>query len=289
MWGAEPAQAVQSPPRKSVSYYVSTSSTTTAYNQGCSQGISDAHSPIQDSEVVLDFGGQNSANTGTKLINGTNVTYSQIAKYAEQFGYGYWICTGTDTTSVLELAIGTNNSYYDVNSTGGASWGNSVVATVKSWLNSHYAYQQVLAGGANDMEPSYHNATDTRAWVGGYSGTSAGWFDNYGSADGCSQTSYSNGGCNNGWRQADVYYVSWGNDEAYALPEIYYLSQSHQWTMISRYGYYYGNYGKIGFDGPMTEFGYNGSYDSNHAWNQFWTELNGSGTTAVNFSFRTDI
>lgn len=291
MQASPAAQAVQAMPRGSASIYVSSTSSSTAYNQGCSQGTADAASPVQSSEVILDFGGQNSGNTGSILINGTSATYAQIATYAEQYALGYYVCTGSAVSAVLTLGIGTNNSAYQLTTAGGATWGSSVVSVANSWVSTNGYGSQVTIGAANDMEPGWESSgpARTEAWVQGYASSNAGRLIDYGSADGCPQTSYNNGACVNGWYQYDLWYISWGNPVSFALPEIYYSSLSKQWTMISRYGYYYQSARLIYFDGPMTEYGTGGTYTGSQAWNQFWTDLNGSSSTAVNFKYRTDI
>lgn len=277
-------------PRTSASIYVSTSSTTTAYNEGYSQGQSDAASPTQNSEVILDFGGQNSANTGSILTtNGTVLSYSQIVAYAENYALGYYVGTGSDTTSVVKLGIGTNNSAYNVSSTGGSTWANSVLKPVQSYLTANNYASQVFAVAANDMEPSWNTAAATEAWMKGFSGTGVGGLVNFGSADGCSQSSYANAGCNNSWKQYDVWYVSWGNPAAYGLPEIYYTANATQWTEISHYGYSYQNGAKIGYDGPMTEYASGGTLSNSSAWTTFYNDLAASSATAVTFSYSTDI
>ena len=96
------------------SFYVETTSTTTLYNLGCNQGHFDANNGKSNSAVVLDFGAQNSANTGTTEINGVGISYGTVESLAEQFARGYFICTGADTTSLQSLGVGTNNSAYQV-------------------------------------------------------------------------------------------------------------------------------------------------------------------------------
>lgn len=283
------AYAVQSPPRKSTSYYVGTTDTTTAYNQGCSQGQQDSIAPTQNSEVVLDFGGQNYSNTGSILIGGPEVTFGQIQSYAEQFARGYYVCTGSNTASQLLLAIGTNNSAYQVSYSGGATWANQVVGPVQAWVAGNGVGNQVMPVGGNDMEPGFHGVVDTRAWLQGYSDTGKGRVTNYGSADGCPQYTSNNGLCNNGWSQADVWWLSWGNPSGFAMPEIYYYANSGQWTMISQYGFTYQGQSKIYFDGPLTQYGYNGSYTSDQAWNVFWSDLNARPDTAQYLTYRSDI
>jgi hypothetical protein len=281
------APATQAKPRTSSSRYVSSASASTAYDQGCAQGQADAQAPAQSSEVVLDFGGQNAANTGSILTNGTIVSFAQIQVVAEQFAYGYYLCTASDTSSILDLALGTNNSAYQVSGTGGAAWAASVVGPVRSWLTAHGADAQVTAIGANDMEPGFSaNVTGTRAWVTAYSNANRGRLVNYGSADGCPQSSSANGSCSNGWRQADVWYVSWGAPAAFALPEIYVRAQSAQWTMISRYGAT-AQSGQVFFDGPLTTSP--SYYSPADAWTRLWSDLNASPDTAQSLLYSSNI
>jgi len=105
------AHALQAAPRASVSVYVVSANTTTAYNSGCTQGAADAQSPSQSSEVILDFGTISAAGTGTLLISSNlSISFAQLNAYAEQYAYGYFSCTGSITSSTLNLGIGTNNS-----------------------------------------------------------------------------------------------------------------------------------------------------------------------------------
>jgi hypothetical protein len=298
-------------PHTSTSAYVGTTSTTTAYNQGCSEGSLDAHTPSQNSELVLDFGGQNSSNTGTIFTsnNGTGATYAQVAAYAEQYGKGYYDCAraASDTKSIVTVGLGTNNSAYQVSSAGGQAWAKNTVAVAKAWIISHGYSGQVRIWGADDMEPGYKDATSTRAWVGGYDGAKVAPYFDYGSSDACSTTSYQNATCaaKYTWHQADEYYFAWANPWAYVFPEIYRdatcsLSgvQAKQWTLISRYGYYYGGvYSKIIFEGPMTESP--AGCTPAQAWSVLWNELNSDKTlplgpaglqsTGENFIFHTNI
>ncbi len=106
----------------------------TAYTLGCNQGNFDrSFSPFVNSEVVLDFGSQLSDGSGAQMINGVTITNAQIEAVAEAFSQGYWICTGSDTTSYVRLGIGTNNAYNggnnDVSYSGGQTWVNDVLPT----------------------------------------------------------------------------------------------------------------------------------------------------------------
>jgi hypothetical protein len=280
------ASSAPAPLRASTSLYVGTTDPATAYDQGCAQAQADAAAPPQSSIVILDFGGQNAAGTGSILINGTIVTYAQIRAYAQEFGHGYYVCSADG--SVLGLALGTNNSAWQVDGAGGSAWATEVVIPVRQWLFDNGYGSQVTAFGANDMEPSWETVANTRAWADGFAAAGKGWYLNFGSADGCPQASYADGPCNNGWHQSDVWYVAWGNPAAFSMPEIFLAALSKQWTMISRYGWYSQGQRKILFHGPLTEWPAC-CLSPEDAWTQFWTDLNGSPTTSVNFGFLSNI
>jgi len=287
---ARPAFASTKPPTD-YSFYVTTTDTSTAFTLGCNQGTYDASfSPVADSTVVLDFGGQQANGSGTKLVNGTLVTNAQIEAIAENFSEGYYGCTGSDTTSTLFLGIGTNNSYYDVSSSGGNAWA-QVVSAVRSYNQTNQYDAQVSAGGADDMEPSYSTASATEDWANGYAGVDPAYYLDYGSADGCPQNSSTNGSCANNWTQYDVWYVSWGATPAQALPEIYNQGQSQEWAMISQYGAnsQANSFGAILFEGPLDENDLDGStYTSSQAWNQFTSDLTNAGVPS-DMSFSAEI
>jgi hypothetical protein len=88
-----PAFAVQSKPPTDWSFYIYAANNSDAYTLGCNQGKFDAsYSPSVNSEVVLDFGGQNSTGSGTLMTNMVAISNAQIEAYAEQFSDGYWTC-----------------------------------------------------------------------------------------------------------------------------------------------------------------------------------------------------
>jgi hypothetical protein len=286
---APPAFAVQAKPPTDWSFYVATPDTASAYNLGCNQGAYDAgFAPPSNSLVVLDFGGQLPDGSGSLLINGVSVSNSQIESAAEAFSHGYWDCTGADTTSVLLLGVGTNNSYYDVNSAGGSTWA-QLVADINASNKSNGYDAQVSVGGANDMEPGFDTAAHTEDWANGYTAINPAWYVNYGSADGCPPSSASNGACANGWRQYDAWWVSWGALPAFPLPEIYYQVNANQWTMISLYGAWYQG-SKMGFYGPLDENDLGTStFTSDQAWSSLWSDVNSHPETAEDMSYSAQI
>jgi hypothetical protein len=284
------AFAMQAQPPTDWSFYMNSSSTSTSYTWGCDMGKADAsHSPPVNSEVVLDFGGQLSNGSGTLMINGVTISNAQIEAVAEAFADGYWTCTGSnDTTSVLRLGIGTNNSYYDVSYSGGQTLAN-VVAAVQAYNHSKGYDSQVVMMGANDIEPGFGSASSAISWSQGFASVSGYLYLDYGSADGCPQYSSNNGSCNNGWNQYDEWYVSWGSPPAIVSPEIYYASMARQWAMISLYGAQYQG-GAVQMQGPWDEYDLDTStLTPAQAWSDLWTDLNNNSATAQNMPFSLEI
>lgn len=278
------AQATsQAKPVTDWSFYISTTDPSVAYTLGCNQGSFDANfTPSMNSMVVLDFGGQLSDGSGTLLINGVSVTNAQIEAVAEAFSHGYWYCTGTaDLTSTLSLVIGTNNSYYDVGTSGGSTWA-GVVAAVAAYNQAQGYNSQVIVDGGNDIEPGWNDPASSEAWANGYAANATSFYVNYGTADGCPSDNASDAACDNGWTQYDVWYVSWGAGPARSVPEIYYDVNASQWAMIALYGdQTRGTGGKILFSGPMDEYPlWNNSNSSAQSWEQLWTALNENPATA---------
>lgn len=276
--GTPGAYAIQAKPPTNWSFYMFRPDSNAAYNVGCNQGHSDANNGKINSEVILDFGGQ---------WSGTD--YNGIEAAAEQFAKAYFICTGSDTTSVVTLGLGTNNSADPnyITYSGGATWAN-MVKTVAAWVSNNGYSTQVTIDGANDIEPSWSSAAAARSWAQGYASVGSVYL-NYGSADGCPQYSTGNGSCNNGWTQDDEWYVSWGSLPALPTPEIYYNSMARQWAMISLYGSQ-AHGSTVYMQGPMDEYDEDTStLNSDAAWNALWTDLNNNAATAQNMTYSLQI
>ncbi|HLI52134.1 MAG TPA: hypothetical protein VKU87_10070 [Thermomicrobiaceae bacterium] len=296
---ATPALAVQAKPATDWSFYVRYIDPNPgddypqAYNLGCNQGHFDA-SYGQNSEVVLDFGAQDfsgaGGSPGTRLtVVNTFEDYSQISGYAERFAFGYYYCTGTDTTTTLHLGIGTNNSTYNfdrVDYGGGEDWATEVNNIANDVANQGES-SQVVVFGASDMELDWHDAASTINWVNGYQAQTSNHLLNFGDAAGCPPS----GGCDNQWTVANVYYVSWGDPIAYSLPEIYYSTNAQQWQNISLYGVTSGqSAGKIVFDGPLDQYDLcPSSNTSDQAWNQLWTDINQDSRTASSLTYSAEM
>jgi hypothetical protein len=192
------------------------------------------------------------------------VSDSPIEALAYQFAEGYYDCTGpNDPTTVLTLAVGTNNSL-DVSQSYGNAWGQLVnaVASQTSGFSS-----PVLVWGGSDLEPSWSSWPDVQAWITGFAAANPPLYLNDGSADGCPRDTDDNGGCNNGWDQYDVWYASWGAPLAAASPEIYYAADATEWALISEYGAVYQGGHAIEYEGPLDEYDLNSdTITSAQAW-----------------------
>lgn len=287
------AESVPDMPPIDASYYMLTGSTDEAQNMGCAQASVDLKADGAISEVVLDFGGQDSSTGGALGINGHAFSRTEIEDVAEGFATGYVDCTNNATVDVgLFLAIGTNDSLDSVDAAGGESWADLINDIVSRVTADGYA-SKVLIEGASDMEPGFTGAggpSGTVAWaqafadnVGQYEPgiAASGDYVNNGSADGCSLDSHDNEACNSGWTQQSVYELSWGIDGAYVLPEIYHHAESEEWEQIALYGVSSGAEGVIEYDGPLDEYPKDQStLTAQQAWDDFETELNSESSTA---------
>ena len=287
---ASPSAATPPKPPTDWSWYALSYSPSWAYNTGCSQGEYDASHNSADSVVVLDFGGQTSGNTGTYLPkNGTYITYAQAESMTEQFARGYYVCTGSDTTSILYLSMGTNNYRY-LGSSYGTAWGNVVDATA-AWVIGQHLAGQVALWGANDIEPMWSSWSEAFAWASAYDAASPSLYIDFGSADGCPQTYYSSAGntCANGWDQHAEWWVGWGVSAAVPLPQIYYVSQSNQWYWICKYAVALRG-SKIFYKGPLDE----GTLapttlSATQSWTTFSDRLNNDSATSQSMPYSAEM
>jgi hypothetical protein len=284
--GVTPALAsTPTKPHTPWSYYITSTDTATAYTLGCNQGKSDTKSG-QSTVAFLDFGGQISG--GTELINGTDITNAQVESISEQFAAGYEACLGSsDTTTLLTVAVGTNNSI-DVGTSEGETWA-GVVNTVTNWTNANTG--QATAMGGDDIEPGFGSESDAIDWAKGFSDDSSNLFLNYGSADGCEETTYSNSACNNGWDEYDVWYVAWGNSAAVMAPEIYYSVQAEQWEMVCLYGVHSeSSDGAVEYWGPLDENDLDSStLTSTQAWDDLENDLNANSSCAQTMPYSLEV
>jgi hypothetical protein len=249
-------RAAEPEPPDNFSFYVNTTSDSTLYQLGWNQGHSDAINGT-NSLVILDFGGQNQANTGTVgALGSPDFNYSQIEVLCEFFLWGYYNGTGlNDYSTVLTLAVGTSDGNYIAQSLG-TTWG-QVVQTVENWIVSTPYSGQETAIGANDIE-TFGGAhySDVLQWLAGYESGTKLPYEDYGSADGCPQFDHTGKACTAGppgWTQYSYWYLSWGATPAHAFPIIYRASQKDQWVEIDEYGYLYQG-DEIDFTAPLNDY-----------------------------------
>lgn len=123
--------SAQTYPGYAFSHYVTSTSTTAAYNEGCA--LADDPTLVHDAVVILDFGPA-ARQTGTSttygaLIWDANRTYrttTQIRDIARQFGRGYYLCANSPFTSQLRVAIGVSSDSVIFDGPHGTAWGNMV-------------------------------------------------------------------------------------------------------------------------------------------------------------------
>ena len=247
-------------------------------------GAADAsHDPSGHSYLVLlQIGGQDEINHGA-LLSATSrfVSYPGVVSAVNAYLDGY--AASQRPYAPLILAIGTNNDV-DVDASAGISWARNVVGPVVAYAAAHHP--GVTIAGANDMEPGFSATVgQTRSWLAGYLSATGAKFVFNGSADGCS-TGVAGGGCNNGWRMADLQWLSGGAapTRMISLPQIYNYAMPLQWKYISLTGTSKG-LPRIYFGGPLTErtacgqAGSCGSISNVDAWSKLWSAISSSAAT----------
>jgi len=246
--GSTPAQAVTAPVVVQA-YYMTATTVSGLENQAYNDAhYFAAHNPNANRVLILDFGAARciSGNCGThNTCPVTGATYG-----AEDFGSPNTFFTNGDILNAMEsasqglhdgytsginiIAYGTNNSnftgmtYQDICSAG--YYQSERVSSLASYETSH-GYVDQGATAASDIEPSYSGPVQAQQLVNGDTNQGYALYWDYGSADGCPTSG--SGGCNNGWSQHDVGYVSF-DGAAVPLPEIYNISaNASQWTVIA--------------------------------------------------------
>jgi hypothetical protein len=246
-------------PGTTPSWYITTLSPSIKTAEGCAVGRSGI-----GGVVILDFGEMWFQNGGWGTIDFANNfdSIGAIETAVRHYVHGFLSCRHAGQT--LQVAIGTSN-YSQTYTTGaaGAAWG-KMIAQLDNGFVQKGVGSEVLAAGADDIEPSWggpNSRVNARAFVDAFNANStyaggAGLMYNYGSADGCPPY----GGCANGWTQSDIWYVSGGAGAAnLALPEIYYdlniggVNIAEQWYLISEYGVQHTGI-PADIRGPLTEY-----------------------------------
>lgn len=291
------APSALSAPTPTISRYVSTTDVSRWYDLGCAlgQAVKNGSRP-KDAIVFLAFGrpSHNGTSYGTIIYNNSFRSTAQIRAVAYNYGYGYYVCGPYD--SFLEISIGTTNFGSGTTNGHGQAWANMVDATNDQFANNCCIADQVWATGGSDMELDWNSPSATRAWANGFNTAASWWYNNFGDAAGCPPY----GSCNNGWTQADIYYVSWQLPTAWPFPQIYNTTGANakQWQRISLHGYTQHGQNPMYILGAMAQHqacldtgnpctGVNNT--AAQAWNQLYNELNSDSRTAQDLPYSTDI
>jgi len=287
--------AFASAPYYTYSYYMTNQSNITyaAYQLGCGQGTTDRNSgQNRDDIMIIDFGAQynNGGNWGAvyPAQNVYTISEANIHAAAVQVAAGYYQCLANANSSTLVIAVGTNNSGSQTNSTAGARWAQMVNSIEQDIINQGFS-GHANANGATDTELDWSTSTSAKNWINGYIGSANRRYYNFGDAAGCPPY----GSCNHGWTQDDIWYVSWGASGPYSfvIPEIYYNGNQTEWQQISLYGAINKN-SRILFSGALTQQGSCGGcgYSPSAGWQALYDAVNSDSRTAQSIiAWSTDI
>jgi hypothetical protein len=257
-----------------VSRYMNTVDPAKSYSYGCLAGTADLQLPgKQDKIIILAYGqpwGQ-SGQYGVWYYSGTFASTAVIAESAKQFAYGYWVCSGSDTESTIELVIGTSNfaAYKDgvckpeswfctttIAYEHGKHWA-LMVKEVSDWVVKNGFSSQVSIAGGNDIEFMWNTPAISKAWVEGYDAFDENKYKlyNFGSCDACPYVGSTWHPPANSWTMSDAYYVAWGAPPVWPIPEIYLTTgkNAKEWAYLSYWGTINGR-SKIQFPGTLTQW-----------------------------------
>jgi hypothetical protein len=315
--------ATQAPP-ETTSYYITTTNSTTLKNAGRDLALSQIAAGVnQDSVASLLFRAPTFKNDIYGVAGlGSSTPLSTVALLAEAFASGYYNALGSNTTLHVRIVIATSNGTTmcggsEVTFGHGQAWA-QIVESVGSWVIGQGYSAQVDVAAGSDMEAGsavwpagsacnsagrrqWAGPTETRNWVDGYASVVPRRFlYDVGDAGGCPQagTTATARGCNGGFDQQDVWYISWGAPPSEPLPEIYTTSGSMaaQWQQLSLYSYL-AHGGSMIIAGALTESGAcqqvtcpaSLQNSASGGWQQLYNSLNGDTRTKQTLSWSTDI
>jgi hypothetical protein len=297
----------------SPSYYMTTLDYGFIYNLGCELGKSDLKQDgAQDNVAVLAFGYPrcfDSGGFGANLFGFGPATLDDIGTAVKHFAAGYYICSGEDMDSNLVIGVGTSNYLGGTEpcqteskaNAHGKAW-SGMVREINQWLVSQGIFHQVQAFGASDMELDWNSPEWSRAWLAGFEQVSGNFLLHFGDAAGCPYEDNPTWACGTPayphWTEEDVWYIAYGAPSALPLPLIYLTNGVHakQWAHLSQYSVTQHGY-RMDFTGVFTQwlacqqFGNCDGIDNtpDQAYQQLFSELGKSPTTAQNLHWKTDI
>lgn len=201
--------------------------------------------------IIIDWGevGYNSGRYGTynfaygaPFISSSDIVNDMHTYLSELFAQ-------TSSCPRITVALGVSNynecpnsecSVYDA----GLNWSEYVVTALSSWLSSQNYAWQINVWGADDMEVGWDQPTPTESFVNGFY-----YSDNTGCK--CLIADFGDAWTpQNGWTNADVYYVAWQEGFDVPMPEIYNTNNSsvNAWIAVA-------NSEKNGSAGTMQMYG----------------------------------
>ena len=212
------APAARAAPLHTISRYIVNADPSRWYDLGCALGNAvTAGTRPKDALVILDFGDPATSGTsyGAHIFDGSYRTTTQVRAVAQQYGYGYWVCSPYDST--LRIVLGTTNHGTHVTYAHGAAWARMVNAANDYFDANCCIAGQVSALGGIDAELDWNPPGVTIAWADGYDSANAWSYIEFGDAAGCPPA----GSCDGGWTYADLWTIAWALPPALPLPQIY--------------------------------------------------------------------
>lgn len=267
-----PTLTAPAPPPAALSRYMTTDNIDSTdydalFSLGRKRGGCDGGPPAHhDSLLILAFGypWDNHTSTSAASLYGValypsghlTATLTQLESNMIGFFRGYYNCvSSTNPSASLTVGLGINSSV----STGltaehGRQWA-QLVDDLNDWIKTPPSWADKLhVAGAADFEPGWGSKIASvrlvRQWVDGYAGYVGANPPNqyyfYGSCDGCPYVTRDASGnfvasyapvlvSESDWTMDDVWYVSYGADPAWPVPEIYATNGNHarQWQNLA--------------------------------------------------------
>lgn len=256
-------------PPYTTSWYKSTLSTSSSYNEGC------AAAKGNPGIVVLDFGepAYQNGTYGTIIFdqNGTFASDSAIYNVGAAFVDGAAACDQSSTK--LNLSMGTSNYNGALGSSQNAWYSAGVAwAGMVNQLTSYATKDHHLSvSAADDIEVEWASYTLTVQFVNGYNATTHQMFVDYGD---------DSGGVNpSPWTATEIWYVTTGAADDAVIPEIYYkVDATQDWQPMDIWSCQ--NKGQpLNIIGTMAENGAGGTNTPNQAWHQMYNAMGSNSCT----------
>lgn len=249
-WTMIEASIASATPPQTMSYYVTSNSTSTLQSWGC-------NAPANSGAIVVDFGrpAYRSSDSAYGTIDwvgssGTFIPNGTIQGLIEAFAKGWYNCHSGNVVIIRALSNCSVNSVdpncpahtsYDVPSwiTAAQKWAAYTTSFGDYLSSSGYSSRETPAAGI-DAEPDYDTVyTHTRNFVGTYNSNGSTWMYDFGAP-------YSDY-----WSYEDMYTIAYGVLLDFPYAEVYNTDFATDWYHISSWGASNGDYGAMYFEGVM--------------------------------------